>query len=130
MKRFQIFALLVAVLALIGCASFDDLKDGNEMAVENQTNLEKNVLRVLKNYEALAKRDSSWEDSDQAIIDKQRKDVLEQLAINHTWLMVLREAIESEGLDANFFADIVGEVPGWIAAGKDIYDMIKSKKNK
>lgn len=100
------------------------------MATENQVNLEKNVVRQLNNFEKLAKANPEWKPEDQVIFDAQKKAIIEQLTINYCWLLVIKGAAESDTLDPAFFSSVIQELPAWVAQGKQIYDLIESKRGK
>lgn len=123
-------ALIVVLCILVTgcCASFEDLKAGNDMALENQSNLEKNVVRNLDNFEKLAKANPEWTTEDQKTFDAQKKATLEQLAINYCWLLVIKDAAESDTLDPKFFGEIIKDLPAWVSEGKQVYDLIKAKR--
>jgi hypothetical protein len=128
MTRFLPF--LFVILVLVGCTSFEDFGPGNTLAMENQTNIEKNVVRSLDNFEKLAKANPEWTAEDQKIFDSQKKAIIEQLAINYCWLYVIKGAAESDTLDAGFFGDVIQELPAWVAQGKQVYDLVESKRRK
>jgi len=133
--------LLIPVILAVGCKSFDDLEAGNEIALKNQGNLEKNVVRVFDNYIKVLKlySDTVGDATDEAreeqaavakkieIAEAARDESIEQLAINATWLFVLQEAIKKDSLNADLLGNLVVDIPAWIKEGKDIYDLIKSK---
>ena len=125
--------ILIVIIGLVcagsvGCKNIEKLGPGNDMAIANQENLNKNVMRQLDNFEKLAKAQPSWDAAkDQPIFDKQKAVLVEQLATNNAWLLVIKTAIESNDLDPKFFGDLLKELPGWIAAGKSVYDLVKSK---
>jgi uncharacterized lipoprotein NlpE involved in copper resistance len=138
----KILVLTILVLALVGCKNFEDLEAGNNLALENQNNLEKNVVRSYDNYIKVLKLysetvgDATPEaKKEQAAVAKKietaeaAKDVsIEQLAIGRAWLLVLQEAIKKDSLNADLMGSVITDLPGWIKDGKDIYDLIKSKK--
>jgi hypothetical protein len=122
---------LIGVLCILVtgcCTSFEDLKAGDTMALENQANLEKNVVRQLDNFEKVCKAQPSWTPDDQKIFDEQKKAILEQLAINYCWLLVIKDAAESDTLDPAFFGEIVKDLPAWVSEGKQVYDLIKARR--
>lgn len=123
--------LIVSVLALllVGCTCFQDLEEGNELAMENQANLEKNSMRAIENVRKLGEATGEWTEEDQAIWATQRDTLAEQLAINHAWLLLLDEAIRDDDIEAKLFANILEDLPDWIKEGKDLYDLIKDKKD-
>jgi hypothetical protein len=128
MKRL-LFVLIVA-LVVVGCKSFDDLEDGNNLAIQNQKNLEPNALRGYDNFKKLGKAINKWDDSDEEIWQKQRGETVKQLAINRAWLIVLQEAINRDSVDSALLGKILQDLPGWIKEGKDVYDLVKSKFDK
>lgn len=127
MKR--LIMVLIIGSCLIGCACFDKLEDGNKLALENQTNLEKNVSRMLENYQKLAQSHPSYDaEKDQPIIDAQKKVIIEQMTINYAWLLVIQEAIKDDDLNAQLLGAVLKDLPDWIQTGKTIADLIKAKK--
>jgi len=128
MTRFLPF--LAIILVLVGCTSFEDFGPGNKLAMENQTNIEKNMLRQLDNFEKVAKASPEWTAEDQATFNSQKNAIIEQLAINYCWLLVIKSAAESDTLDAGFFGSVIQELPAWVAQGKQVYDLIESKRRK
>jgi hypothetical protein len=151
MKKFLL--LTVLALALIGCKNFEDLKAGNELALENQSNLEPNTMRSFENYkkmltlyaDALKKHaeivtdeeekkklleEASKAEAKVKTAEEQQNVTVEQLAIGRAWLLVLQEAIKKDTLNADLLGSVIEDLPGWIKAGKDIYDLIKSKMKK
>ena len=124
--------LIVVMLAglLIGCKNVEKLGAGNELAMENQTNIEKNVLRLLNNFEKLAKAQPNWTGEDAVIFSDQKATIIEQMTINYAWLLVIKEAVEANDLDPKFFGEVLERAPGWIGEGKKIYDLIKEMANR
>jgi flagellar basal body L-ring protein FlgH len=122
MKR---MLLIVIILALFtGCKNVEDLGAGNELALQNQTNLEKNVMIQLENFEKLATA-AKWTEEDKKIFADQKAAIIEQLVINYAWLLVIKEAVEANDLDPKFFGQVLDRAPAWIEEGKKIYDLIK-----
>lgn len=127
MKKALVLVLLVVVA---GCQNMEALGPGNNLAVENQTNLEKNVVRQLNNFEKLAKAQPNWTEEDAKIFAKQKAEIIEQIAINYGWLLVIKEAVEANDLDPTIFGVILENLPTWIQQGKNIYDLVKEKTKK
>ena len=121
---------LLAMLAIVfvGCANFEALQPGNQLAMENQANLEKNVVRLYDNLKKAGEASGNWTPEDEAIWNEQRDTTLEQLATNNAWLLVIQDAVTEDKLDAGFFQDLLKDLPEWIGKGKDIYELIKKKK--
>ncbi len=129
----KLFLSIVLVLALVGCKNFEDLEAGNKLAIENQKNLETNTVRsfdsLKKAGQAYAKAaGKEWTEEDEKIWGAQKNDAVTQLAINRAWLLVLEDAIKQDSLNGDLLGSIVTDLPGWIKDGKDVYDLIKSKK--
>jgi len=128
---YRTLIVFTVLLALMGCKNIDQLGPGNELALENQSNLEGNVVRLLDNFQKLAEASPDYEkDKDQPIIDEQRKVILEQLVLNYAWLLVIKEAVEANSLDPAFFGQVLERAPAWITEGKKIYDLIKEMTEK
>lgn len=122
MKR---MLLIVIILALFtGCKNIEDLGPGNELALQNQSNLEKNVMIQLGNFEKLAEA-AKWTEEDKKIFADQKATIIEQLVINYAWLLVIKEAVEANDLDPKFFGQVLDRAPAWIKEGKKIYDLIE-----
>ena len=116
---------VIIILALFaGCKNIEKLGPGNTMVLENQGNLEKNVMRQLNNFEKLAEA-AKWTEEDRKIFAKQKAVIIEQLVINYAWLLVIKEAAESNDLNPKFFGQMLERMPAWIQEGKKIYDLIK-----
>jgi hypothetical protein len=129
MKKLLIVIVLLGLF--VGCKNIEDLGPGNELALQNQTNLEKNVTRLLDNFQKLAEASPDYEEEkDQPIIDEQRKVILEQLVLNYAWLLVIKEAVEANALDPKFFGQVLDRAPAWIEEGKKIYDLIQEMSRK
>jgi uncharacterized lipoprotein NlpE involved in copper resistance len=138
----KILVLSILVLALVGCKNFEDLEAGNKLALENQNNLEKNTVRSFENYKKVlalyadtvgdateeAKKEKAKVEEKIKVAEAQQKETIEQLAIGRAWLLVLQEAIKQDSVNADLFGSLITDIPGWIKDGKDIYDLIKSKK--
>jgi len=125
--------LLVVLVAVVGCKNFEDLEAGNAIALKNQTNLESNAVRALDNFKKAGKAyaeatGKQWTEDDEKTWNDQRNELILQLAINKAWLLVIEEAIKQDSLNADLLGSIITEIPEWIKEGKDIYDLIKSKK--
>jgi len=125
--------LLVVLVAVVGCKNFEDLEAGNAIALKNQTNLESNAVRALDNFKKAGKAyaeatGKQWTEDDEKTWNDQRNELILQLAINKAWLLVIEEAIKHDSLNADLLGSIITEIPEWIKEGKDIYDLIKSKK--
>lgn len=120
--------IVIASCMLVGCKNVEKLGPGNQLAMENQSNLEKNVVRLLSNLDLLYKEYGDAEDK--ASLVKQKKVLFEQLAINHGWLLTIKNAVESNDLDPGFFLKVVMKAPAWIEDGKKIYDLIKELSKK
>jgi hypothetical protein len=127
MKRLMLLTV-VALLFFTGCKNVEKLGPGNELAMENQTNLEKNVVRILGNLDKLYKEYGDAEDK--ASLVKQKAVIIEQLTINYGWLLTIKNAVEANDIDPGFFLKVVTKAPGWIEQGKDIYDLIKELSKK
>lgn len=127
MKKVLIIALLGFVFT--GCKNIEKLGPGNEMALENQANLESNVVRQLSNFEKLAEA-AGWDEEDQKIFAEQKAVILEQLTINYAWLLVIKEAVEENDVNPGLFVQIIDRLPGWIEDGKKIYDLIEEMSRK
>ena len=124
MKR-MLLIVIIGLVALAGCKNIDNLGPGNELALENQANLESNVTRVMNNFEILSKAQPSWDEGDAAKWEAQKAAILEQLVLNYAWLLVIKEAVEANDLDPKFFSQVLSQAPAWIGEGKKIYDLIK-----
>lgn len=122
--------LVVALLVMVGCQNIDALGPGNTLAMENQSNLDKNVMRQLNNFEKLAKAQPNWTENDAKVFAEQKAVVIEQLVLNYAWLLVIKEAVEANNLDPSFFGLVLDKAPEWIQNGKDIYDLIKDLSKK
>ena len=131
----KILVLTILALALIGCKSFEDLEAGNELALENQKNLEKNTMRAFENYKKMLKLYGETVGGEEAkkaedklkIAEAQQTETVEELAIGRAWLLVLREGIKKDSLNTDLFGSLIPSIQGWIRDGKDRYDLIKSK---
>ena len=124
----RISMLALIALLFVGCANFDVLAPGNELALENQANLEKNVTRLFDNLKKAGESTGNWTPEDEAIWSEQKATTLEHLAVNSARLLVVKDAAEEDKLDAGFFQDLLKDLPAWIEKGKSIYDLIKAKK--
>jgi hypothetical protein len=125
-----IIGLLCA--AVTGCKNIEKLGPGNELALENHENLQSNVMRQLENWQKVVdakKAELGWDAGDQEKFDAQKKEIVDQLAIVQAWLLVIKQAIESNDIDPQFFTGLLKQLPDWIKAGKDIYDLVKKKEN-
>jgi len=122
------FVPFMVLLLAVGCTSFDSLEPGNNLALENQSNLEKNTLRAFDNLKKVGKATGKWTDEDEVIWKEQRYNVALQLAVNNAWLLVIADAIKSDSLDAGFLKTVLDELPGWIDTGKTIHDLIHTMK--
>lgn len=137
MNRLSKMMLLLAivVVALMGCKCFEDLEVGNDLAMQNQVNLEKNTMRSFDNLkkvgQAYAKAaGKKWTAKDEEIWSAQRKEAATQLAINYAWLLVIKEAVKQDTVDAALLGSVLEDLPGWIDQGKNIYDLVKDKFKK
>lgn len=119
------YLMLLILVVVAGCKNIDNLGPGNVLAMENQSNLEKNVVRQLNNFEKLAKAQPEWTADDAKIFAEQKAAILEQLVINYAWLLVIKDAVEANALDPKFFGVVLDKAPDWIKQGKDIYDLIR-----
>lgn len=128
MNKVAIVAIMIALFALMGCQNIEDLGPGNMLAVENQSNLEINVMRHLNNFEKLAKAQSAWNEEDAKIFAEQKSAIVEQMAINYAWLLVIKEAVEANAINPKFFGEMLDRIPGWVGEGKNIYDLIQSMR--
>jgi len=115
--------LALACLLMVGCKNVEKLGPGNELALENQGNLEKNMIRVLDNMKKIYASEGT--DEQKKALAKQRAEIVEQLVINYAWLLTIKKAVESNDIDPGFFTKVLGEAPGWIEQGKNIADMVK-----
>jgi len=125
--------LLVLVLVLVGCENFESLEAGNRLAIENQANLETNSMRAINNLklacQAYAKAaGKEWTAEDEGTWAAQQNELATQLAINKVWLIVIEEATKQDSLNADLFGSLIADIPGWIMDGKDVYDLVKTKK--
>lgn len=120
--------IVIASCLLVGCKNVEKLGPGNELAMENQGNLEKNVVRILNNLDLLYKEYGDAEDK--ASLVKQKAVIFEQLAINYGWLLTIKNAVEANDIDAGFFLKVVTKAPGWIEQGRQIADLIKELAEK
>jgi hypothetical protein len=123
----KLFLTVSIALIITGCKSFEDLDAGNKLAIENQSNLESNVLRQLDNFKKLGQSTGKWDDNDEKIWTEQKDVIIQQLAINRAWLIVIQEAISSDSVNSELFGEVLKDLPGWVKDGKDIYDLIKTK---
>ena len=137
MKRLAL--LIIPIIILVGCKNFEDLEAGNNLALGNQNNLEKNTMRSFENYKKILKlyAETVGDATEEAKVEKKIKiaeeaqsETAEQLAIGRAWLLVLKEAIKKDSLNADLFGGVITDLPGWIKQGKDVYDLIKSKTKK
>jgi hypothetical protein len=119
---------IVALLLFTGCKNVEKLGPGNELALENQANLEKNIVRLFGNLEKLYAK--YGDDKDKASLAQQKKVTIEQVAINYGWLLTIKDAAEANDLDPGFFLKVVTRAPAWIEDGKKIYDLIKELTKK
>lgn len=125
MKLKTILTVLVVLVVFTGCKNIEKLETGNQLAIENQTHLEANVVRHLANFEKLARAHPDWTDEDQAIFNAQKAEIAEQLAINYAWLLTIDAAVHKNDLDPAFFGRVLDELPDWVRKGKAIADLIK-----
>lgn len=123
MKRIIVAVFVLALLS--GCCCFEDLEEGNKLAVENHKNLEANTIRIFDNFKVLGQKTGKWDNEDEKKWQAQKNEAAKQLLINKAWLLVIKEAIEREAVNSNMLEDVIEKLPGWIEDGKDLYDQIK-----